>query len=88
MTNRFMESEFRALVSSDELFELEADELADLLASDGLVGHHHHSYYRHQKHHHSPPPITDMIQRHCYKASDFHGVSMASLHQHLLALKL
>ena len=47
MTNRFMESEFRALVSSDELFELEVDELADLLASDGLVRH-----YLHQKHHH------------------------------------
>ena len=40
---RFMESEFRSLVSSEELFELEADELADLLASDGLVGHHHHT---------------------------------------------
>ena len=39
---RFMESEFRSLVSSEELFELEAVELADLLASDGLVGHHHH----------------------------------------------
>ena len=55
-TPRFMESEFRALVSSDELFELEADELADLLASDGLVGHQHRSHYHHQKHHHSPPP--------------------------------
>ena len=52
MTNRFMESEFRALVSSDELFELEVDELADLLASDGLVGHQHRSHYHHQKHHH------------------------------------
>ena len=42
---RFMESEFRALVSSEDFFELEPAELADLLASDGLVGHHHHHHH-------------------------------------------
>ena len=40
LNGRFLESEFRALASSEELFELEQDELADLLASDGLVRSH------------------------------------------------